>query len=83
MPNQVVQVAPLAGGCLHVTLQGGRFGEFDVKPFMQSDFFVALKSTQYFCQVGLFFSGVGWPDGQNLGPDTIAAFLRVTESVSV
>ena len=81
--NKVIQTIPLADGRLHVTLQDGRCGEFDVKPFMQSDFFVALKSTEYFCQVGLFFSGVGWPDGQDLGPDTIEAFLRVTESISV
>ncbi|MDZ4190361.1 MAG: DUF2442 domain-containing protein [Hydrogenophaga sp.] len=82
MTNKVVQVAPLADGRLHVTLEDGRTGEFDAKPFMQSDFFSALKSAEYFNQVGLFFSGVGWPGGQDLGPDTIEAFLSVTESVS-
>ena len=75
--NKVIKVSALPDGLLSVTLQDGRCGEFDVKPYMQSDFFGALKNDSYFKQVGLFFSGVGWPDGQDLGPDTIAAQLRV------
>jgi hypothetical protein len=30
----------------------------------------------YFSKVSLFFGGIGWPDGQDLGPDTLAAALR-------
>ena len=76
MTNKVVKVSPLAGGRLHVVLHDDLQGEFDVTPFMNSDFFAALKSDDYFKLVGLFFDGVGWPGGQDLGPDTVAAFLR-------
>lgn len=76
---KIVKVAALSDGFLRVNFADGRSGEFDVKPFMDSDFFTKLKEKQYFDQVALFFSGVGWPDGQDLGPDTISAHLLQTE----
>jgi hypothetical protein len=79
--NKVIKVAPLLGGYLQVELQDGRCGEFDVNPYMTSDFFSPLKSEAYFQKVGLFFNGIGWPDGQDLGPDTVAAHLRVSQSL--
>lgn len=75
--NKIVKAVPLPCGYLQVVMQDGRCGEFDVKPFMNSDFFAALKDENYFQQVRLFFAGVGWPDGQDLGPDTVAAGLKV------
>lgn len=77
--NKIVKAVPLPGGYLQVELHDGRCGEFDVNPYMESDFFAHLKDETYFCKVGLFFAGVGWPDGQDLGPDTIAANLRVNK----
>ncbi len=76
--NKIVSVAALADGYLKVTFSDRRTGEFDVKPFMRSEFFAALRDQDYFAQVGLFFSGVGWPGGQDLSPDTISAQLLVT-----
>lgn len=67
LSNKVMHVAALPDGWLHVELSDGRCGEFDVKPFMTSEFFAALKNDDYFKQVGLFFGGVGWPGGQDLG----------------
>ena len=78
--NKIIKVSGLADGFLEVNLQDGRCGVFDVKPFIQSVFFGALRSENYFKQVGLFFEGDGWPDGQDLGPDTIAAQLRTMVS---
>ncbi len=43
---------------------------------MDKTFFSQLKAPDYFAKVGVFFSGIGWPEGQDLGPDTIAAELR-------
>jgi hypothetical protein len=43
---------------------------------MQSPFFLQLKDDAYFSKVSLFFGGIGWPDGQDLGPDTLTAALR-------
>ena len=54
--------------------------EFDVKPCMDSVFFHALMDEAYFNQVHLVFNGIGWPNGQDLGPDTIAAKLVETET---
>ncbi|MDP1547480.1 MAG: DUF2442 domain-containing protein [Anaerolineales bacterium] len=76
MMNKVVGVKPLQDGVLWVEMANGAKGEFDVKPYMVSDFFSALKKADYFEKVQLFFAGVGWPDGQDLGPDTIATELR-------
>ena len=80
--NKIVNVIALPDGFLQVIFSDGRAGEFDVKPFMKSDFFSALRNQDYFQRVGLFFSGVGWPDGQDLSPDTIAASLLITEAHS-
>lgn len=75
--NKIIKAVPLSGGNLQVVMQDGRCGEFDVKPFMNSVFFEALKDEAYFQKVRLFFAGVGWPDGQDLGPDTVAAGLKI------
>ena len=79
--NKVLAVRPLADGRVFVTLADGRSGEFDVKPYMKSDFFSGLMNEAYFNKVRLVFKGIGWPDGQDLGPDTIAAQLVAVESV--
>lgn len=76
MLNKVSYVKPLADGVLWVELANGVCGEFDVKPYMNSEFFSALKNPEYFQKAQLFFAGVGWPEGQDLGPDTIAAELQ-------
>lgn len=77
--NKVINVAALPDGLLQVEFADGRVGEFDVKSFMALEYFSKLKDKQYFERVGLFFSGVGWPDGQDLGPDTISAHLLPAE----
>ena len=77
--DKIISVSAIAEGWLKVTFSNGRTGEFDVKPFMGSEFFAALRDQDYFAQVGWFFSGVGWPGGQDFGPDTISAQLLVPE----
>lgn len=77
--NKVTRVQPLPDGKLFVEMADGRCGEFDVKPYMRSAFFGTLTDQTYFNQVHLVFRGIGWPNGQDLGPDTIAAELVETE----
>ncbi len=77
--EKVISVTPLGNGQVLVTLTEGRAGVFDVRPYMNSSFFQHLKDPEYFKQVRLVFRGIGWPDGQDIGPDTIAAEL-VTSS---
>lgn len=73
--NKVICVRPLQDGKVFVKMADGRVGEFDVKPFMESSFFNALRNESYFNQVRLVFSGIGWPDGQDIGPDTVVAMM--------
>jgi hypothetical protein len=73
--NKVINVTPLPQGHLHIEMADGRKGNFDVTPYMESAFFSTLKNEEYFKQVKTFFSGIGWPEGQDLGPDTISAEL--------
>lgn len=81
--NKVIVVRAKAGGIVFVEMADGRRGEFDVRPYMVSDFFRELENEAYFSQARVFFHGIGWPNGQDLGPDTVAAELREIENSSV
>ena len=74
--NKVINVYSLSHGYLYVEMADGQCGEFDMTPYMESAFFSALKNEDYFKLVRSFFQGIGWPDGQDIGPDTIAAGLK-------
>ena len=76
--QKVTYVTPLANRMIAVEFADGLKGTFNVAPYMQSDFFKKLEDEDYFSQVRLFFGGVGWPEGHDLGPDTIAAELVTT-----
>lgn len=65
-----------------VEMAGGRRGLLDVTPCMRGEFFEELKNEAYFGQVRIFFRGIGWPHGQDLGPDTIVAELAKTDAVT-
>ena len=73
--DKVKRVEALTRGRVFIEMNDGRHGEFDVTPYMGSEFFAALKNEDYFRQVNLFFSRIGWPGGQDIGPETIAAEL--------
>ncbi|WP_136515136.1 DUF2442 domain-containing protein [Geomonas edaphica] len=74
--DKVVSVRALADRKVAVVFADGKSGVFDVSPYIKTDFFARLNDAAYFNQVRLFFSGIGWPDGQDFGPDTIAAELQ-------
>ncbi len=74
--NKVISVKPLEDKKVAVVLADGKSGVFDVAPYIKSSFFQHLNDESYFKQVSLFFTGIGWPEGQDLGPDTIAAELQ-------
>lgn len=79
--NKVVSVHAESEGRVIVEMADGRRGLFDVRPYMRSEFFRELESETYFRQVRIFFSGIGWPNGQDLGPDTVAADLAFEQSM--
>jgi hypothetical protein len=75
--NKIVKVTPLDGKMVAVVFEDGKAGTFDVSPYIRSEFFKRLEDEAYFRQVSVFFTGIGWPEGQDLGPDTIAEELQV------
>ena len=77
--KKVISVKPLEGKKVAVVFSDGASGVFDVAPYIRSDFFKRLEDDAYFKQVRIFFSGIGWPEGQDLGPDTIEADLQVQQ----
>ncbi|HXE98306.1 MAG TPA: DUF2442 domain-containing protein [Dongiaceae bacterium] len=74
--KKVTSVKPLEGKKVAVVFSDGVAGIFDVAPYIKSEFFKHLEDDDYFKQVRLFFTGIGWPEGQDLGPDTIEADLQ-------
>jgi len=76
--KKVISVKPIEGKKVEIVFSDGVCGVFDVTPYVRSDFFKRLEDEKYFKQVGLFFNGIGWPEGQDLGPDTIEAELQIT-----
>ena len=73
---KVTKVVPLKNGILEVSLSDGRSGLFDIKPYCISDFFKELLDDEYFRKASVFFSGIGWPNGQDIGPDTISHEIK-------
>ncbi len=76
--KKVTSVKPIEGKKVEIVFSDGVCGVFDVTPYIRGDFFKRLEDETYFRQVGLFFNGIGWPEGQDLGPDTIEAALQIT-----
>jgi hypothetical protein len=78
----VTQATPLENGLLRIVLSDGSSGTFDIKPYCASDYFKELLHDDYFRQVSIFFRGIGWPHGQDIGPDTIVEELIDAERVT-
>jgi hypothetical protein len=78
--KKVTSVKPLDGKKVAIVFSDGVSGIFDVSPYIRSEFFKRLEDDEYFKQVRLFFTGIGWPEGQDLGPDTIEADLQSIQS---
>lgn len=76
--KKVISVKPLEGKKVEVVFSDGVCGIFDVTSYIRSGFFKRLEDEDYFKQVRLFFNGIGWPEGQDLGPDTIEMELQIT-----
>lgn len=77
--NKIIHVHAESNGMVFVEMADGKQGRFDVRPYMTSVFFRELQHEDYFRQVRIFFSGIGWPNGQDFGPDTVAAELVLLE----
>ena len=72
----VKAVRPLADFCIEVTLQDGRQGVFDMKPYLDFGVFRELRSPAYFKQVGVQHGAVTWPHEQDIAPETLLAEMH-------
>ena len=70
-------------GVLRVVSEDGRSGTFDVRPYMESDAFRALKDPAAFERVrnGKYF--VAWLSGADLSADTIEARWQVESNDAI
>lgn len=53
--NKVIDVRVKATGVVLVGMADGKRGEFDVRPYMTSDFFRELENKAYFDQIRVSF----------------------------
>ena len=65
----VVSVAPLPNYHLAITLSNGQKGVYDASQLTRRGGIArALRAPEYFSQVKLFHTGVGWPNGFDISP---------------
>ncbi len=64
---------------LHVELEDGREGIFDVKPYLNHGVFRELQDKSYFSQVEVVFGAVTWPHEQDIAPETLVSELKPME----
>ena len=76
----VITVKPLSDYRIHVELQDGRKGVFDLKPYLNHGIFSELKDIHYLNQVGIVYGAVTWPHGQDIAPETLLAEMHPVES---
>ena len=60
---------------LHVVLEDGRAGPFDVAPLLAHPAYEALRDPAYFAQASIVHGVVTWPSGEDLAPEKVAAGL--------
>lgn len=72
----IIEVIPQDDYMLYIKAADGKTGFFDVKPYLDSEAFEALKDKQLFARLhnGGYF--VEWDCGADLSVDTILARLR-------
>ena len=70
---RIKQIIPRENYILHVVSENGISGDFDIKPFLDSEAFEPLKNLDEFKKVhnGRYF--VEWECGADLSADTIEA----------
>jgi hypothetical protein len=69
----IAEVTPREDGTLYVAAEDGRFGVFDVRPYLESPAFLPLKNWAEFLQVRNGGYYVEWRCGADFSADTIEA----------
>lgn len=71
----VKTVRPLDDYRIHVELEDGSKGLFDLKPWLDHGLFRELRDIHYFNQVNVVLGAVTWPHAQDIAPETLLACL--------
>ena len=64
-------VKALDGYLLEVEFNNGEVKIFDVKPYIQGDWYGNLKNIEYFNSVHIDGLSIAWEDGQDICPDEL------------
>jgi hypothetical protein len=70
---KIARVTSRKDGTLYVVAEDGRFGLFDVRPYLESPAFLPLKDWAEFSQVRNGGYYIDWRCGADLSADTIEA----------
>ena len=67
---KIINIIPTKNYTLILTYDSGEKKEFDVKPYINGDWYSELSSIDYFLTVQLIGGGIGieWPNGQDISP---------------
>ena len=76
----VKKVKPLSDYKIHVEMEDGKNGIFDMTPYLDHGVFKELKNINYFNQVYILFGAVTWPNEQDIAPETLIAEMELIES---
>ena len=69
--NKVKAVTANEDFSLDLKFNDGSVKRFDVRPYLDHEFFRELKDLNYFKQVRIAFGTVQWPHEQDISPETL------------
>jgi len=81
MYSSVKAVCPLPDCQLLITFTSGEQKIFDVKPYLNTGVFAALKDEALFNSVHIAFDTVAWANGADLCPEVLYSKSRPIENV--
>lgn len=79
----IQKIYPQPNYTLRIVAQDGRFGVFDVTPYLQYDAFAALRNQHDFMRISNGGYFVEWECGADLSADTIEARWHVVPAGNV
>ena len=68
---KAIRVSPLENFMLHVEFDNGEEGLFDVRPYIQGEWFGELADEAVFRTVRIAGLSVEWENGQDIAPDCL------------
>jgi len=67
----IKKVKPLSNYKLELTFENKEKRIFDVKPYLDTGLFKALKNENIFKAVKISYDSIGWPNGADLDPEIL------------